>query len=221
MTENGNTVKYFTITLGIALVLVAACTTTVPTVSSVPIATTTLPTVPPGPTPTLTEEQMITAPIRAYYRSNFTSSRADCVQAVDNGTKKACVYVTNIELATRPEWEQLFPDTDFYLVDTGGWRSNEGLLAHETQNSGHSRHLVAWQNGQAYDSETFDRLLEANAITITDTNRELVARSFALMSISNYLSGDVRFLEWGDVEPGTYQYNYSHYLKAWTTSKRQ
>lgn len=209
------------IMLGIALALITACTAAGPTDPSALATTgastaTPLPTASPGPTPTLTEEQLITAPIRAYFKSNFFSSRADCVQAVDDGTKKGCVYVTDIEPVTRSEWEQLFPDTVFYLVDVGGWRSSEGLLAHESQNRGLSRHLVARQKGQAYHSETFDRLLEANGITITDTNRELVARSFALMSIPDYLGGDVRFLEWGDVEPGTYQYNYSHHLKAWT-----
>jgi hypothetical protein len=195
--------------LGIASILFVACGTTASVVSPSP-------TVSSGPTPTLTEDQMIVAAVGARFRSNFYSSRADCVQAVDDGTTKQCVFPTGMERIAKPEWEQLFPDTVFYLVDISGRRSTEELLAHESQNSGPRRHLVAWHNGQAYRSQTFDRLLEANAVTVTDANRELVARSFALMSIPNYLSGDVRFLEWGDVVPGTYRHRYTHYLKAWT-----
>jgi hypothetical protein len=59
-------------------------------------------------------------------------------------------------------------------------------------------------------------LLEVNGITITDPNRELIAKAFALMTIPNYLGGEVRFLEWKPVEPGSYRHNYSHSLKAWT-----
>jgi hypothetical protein len=201
--------KRLAIVLGIASTLFVACGTPVPVVSPSP-------TLSPGPTATLTEEQMVTAAAGARFKSNFYSSRAGCVQAVDDEITEHCVFPTGMKRVTRPEWEQLFPDTVFYLVDIGGWRSSEGLLAHESQNSGRRRHLVAWQNGQAYQSETFDRLLEANAVAITDTNREMVARSFALMSISNYLDRDVRFLEWGDVDPETSRTEYSHYLKAWT-----
>jgi hypothetical protein len=201
--------KRLTIVLGIASTLFVACGTTVPVMSPSPTPSL-------GPTATLTEEQMVIAAVGARYKSNFYSSRADCVQAVDDETTERCVFPAGIKSVTRPEWEQLFPDTAFYLVDIGGWRSGEGLLAHESRDSGLRRHLAAWQNGQAYQSETFDRLLEANAVAITDTNRELVARSFALMSISNYLDRDVRFLEWETVDLGTSGTKYSHYLKAWT-----
>jgi hypothetical protein len=201
--------KRLVIVLGIALTLLVACETIVPVISPSP-------TVSPGPTPTLTEDQMIIAAVGSRFRSNFYFNRAGCIQAIDSGTTKWCVFPTGIKRITKPEWEQLFPDTLFYLVDISSWRSAEELLAHGTQDGGKSRHLVAWQDGQAYHSETFDRLLEANAITITDTNRELVARSFALMSISNYLSGDVRFIEWEAIELDASRTKYSHYLKAWT-----
>ena len=125
--------------LGIASILFVACGTTASVVSPSP-------TVSSGPTPTLTEDQMIVAAVGARFRSNFYSSRADCVQAVDDGTTKQCVFPTGMERIAKPEWEQLFPDTVFYLVDISGWRSTEELLAHESQNSGPRRHLVAWHN---------------------------------------------------------------------------
>ncbi|MBP7687744.1 MAG: hypothetical protein KA765_07545 [Thermoflexales bacterium] len=162
------------------------------------------------------EEQKVIAAVGARYESGFYFSRADCVQAVENGTIQQCVFPVGVELLTRPEWKQLLSNTIFYLVDIGSWRSANGLLPHEGQDGGIGRQIVAWQNGQAYHIENFDRLLEDSAITINDTNRELVARSFALMSIPDYLGGDVRFLEWKPVKPGTYRHNYTHALKAWT-----
>lgn len=200
--------RHLTSMLGLTLLLLVACETTVPAVSPMPIATI---------IPTLTtNEEEITAFVGARLESGFYSSRTECIQAIDSGATRQCVFPIGIEILTKPEWEQLFPDAIFYLVDIGSWRSTEGLLAHETQDGGVDRHLVAWHNGQAYQIENFDRLLEVNTVTITDTNRELVARSFALMSIPNYLGGDVRFLEWKPVGPGVYRHNYSHSLKAWT-----
>jgi hypothetical protein len=194
--------------LGASLLLLVACGTTVPEASPMPAAT---------DTPTFTaQEQKIVASLGARYQSGFYSSRADCVRAVESGTTKQCVFPVGIELLTKPEWEQLFHSAKFYLVDIGSWRSAEGLMPHEGQDGGVGRQIVAWQDGQAYFTEIFDHLLEDNAININDTNRELVARSFALISIPDYLGGEVRFLEWKPVEPGVYRHNYSHMLKAWT-----
>jgi hypothetical protein len=169
-----------------------------------------------APTSTLTEKQLVLAGVGAYFGAGFYSNQAACIQAVDSGTTKQCAFPAGIELITKSEWKQLFSDTTFYLVDIGSWRSAENLFPHQTQDGGLSRYIVAWQGGQAYPIEKFDRLLEINRITITDTNRELIAKSFALMSIPNYLGGEVRFLEWQPVGPGTYRHNYSHSLKAWT-----
>jgi hypothetical protein len=200
--------RYLVSILGIILLLLVACEAKIPEVSPMPVAT---------GTPTLTtEEQKIIAIVGARYESGFYSGRADCVRAIDRGTTKQCVFPVGIELLTTLEWKQLLPNTTFYLVDIGSWRSFEGLLPHEGQDGGVGRQIVAWQNAQSYQIESFDHLLEDNAIIVNDINRELVARSFALMSIPNYLGGDVIFLEWKPVKPGVYRHNYSHLLKAWT-----
>ena len=173
--------------------------------------------------PTLTlGEQAIISDIEALYSQStnpkFYSKRSDCIQAINDRTIKHCVFITNIEHVMKPEWKQLLPDTIFYLVDISGWRSSESLLPNETQDSGITRYLAAWQNGQTYYAEDFDHLLEDNAVIISDINRELVAQSFALMSIPNHLRGEVRFLGWKAIEPRVYRFNYSisHILKAWT-----
>jgi hypothetical protein len=129
---------------------------------------------------------------------------------------KHCTFPVGIESITKPEWRKLFPETDFYLVDFRSYRSFEMLLPHEAQESSVSRSVLGWQDEQAYRSGTFDQLLEINGVVITDTNREVVARAFALMSIPSYLGREVRFLEWHAVDPETYRHEYSHYLRAWT-----
>jgi len=218
--REGDKMRHCVILIGIISILLVACGGTIPEVPPTHIATT-LPTATPfklgSPTPTRTvEEQAFIPTLESYYGTKFYPSRSDCIQAVDNGTKDICVFPVGTERITKPEWEQLLPDTVFYIVDIGSWRSLEVIYPPERQDGHITRHLAAWQNGQIYRIGSFDRLLEDNAITINDSNRELVARSFALMSIPEYLGRDVRFLEWKPVEPGAYRYNYSHALKAWT-----
>ncbi len=202
------------------LAVMAVSCTRAPTVTpSVALPTPSIKAISPDATVTSTfskEEQKIIAAVSAHYKSGFLSSRVECVQAVDNGTIKQCVFPVGIERLTKSEWKQLLPNTDFYLVDIGSWRSAESLRSNESQDGGMGRQIVAWQNGKDYDSDSFDRLLEDNSIIIDDANRELVARSFALMSIPDYLGGNVRFLEWKPVKPGNYRHNYTHALKAWT-----
>ena len=202
------------------MMFLVAC---VNTISVAPLPHTATPLRRDTVSPTLTlGEQTIISDIEALYSDSmnpkFYSNRSDCFQAVNNRTIAHCVFITNIERVIKPEWKQLLPDTLFYLVDISSWRSSEGLLPNETQDSGITRFLATWQNGRTYYIEDLDRLLEDNAITISDINRELVAQSFALMSIPNHLRGDVRFLEWRAVEPRVHRFNYtvSHILKAWT-----
>jgi hypothetical protein len=82
---------------------------------------------------------------------------------------------------TRPEWVELFPQAKFFLAaakSVGGETSTTHNL------------LVIEQNGQRYQAETFDSLLEANQIVITDQNRELVAKAFALITLKDYLASN-------------------------------
>ena len=62
-------------------------------------------------------------------------------------------------------------------------------------------------------------MLNVNGIVITDQNRELVAKIFALMTLSYYLEGDITFSDARDVhvQGGFYIRVYFNYgITAWT-----
>ncbi|MBN1249117.1 MAG: hypothetical protein JXC32_15770 [Anaerolineae bacterium] len=171
---------------------------------------TTVPTSVPSDTltPTPTEGEMAAAAVGQEYIA-YRPTQTECEQIVDSGDAEACVWLDSALLITRPEWETLLPDTDFYLLELGGYRP-DSFDVYDSR-----RRLVAWQDGQYYSADTFDQLLEVNGITaITDENRETVARAFALMIIYGYLEEEVNFTEWEEVEvePGAFAYC----LEAWT-----
>lgn len=170
---------------------------------------------PSSSSPTPTVEQAVVAAVSAKFESDFYASRDDCIQAVAEETTNWCRFPLASELTYQPEWEQLFPNTLFYLVDIGLWRSEEDTLPGHQQEETH-RFVAAWQAEEVYMVQGFGELLDANAISVTDANRELVAQSFALMSIPAYLGGGVRFLEWSAIEPVSGRHKYNYYLKGWT-----
>jgi hypothetical protein len=97
------------------------------------------------------------------------------------------------------------------LLEIGGYRP-DSIDIYSSR-----RRLVAWQDDKHYTAETFDRLLKANGvITITDENRELVAKAFALMTIPDYLGEEVVFTEWEEGEWRSEPFLYTNYLGAWT-----
>ena len=147
---------------------------------------------------------------------DFYTKRSECVRDVERGSTEHCLFAVGVETLQQAELQELFPATTFYLIDIGSWRSDKNLAAHETQSSPLSRMAVAWQDEKIYFLKDINLLLKANGTTITDSNRETVARSIALLSIPNYLGGEVHFSEWLPVEPGNYRQNYTHSLQAWT-----
>ena len=160
-------------------------------------------------TPTLTEGQLAAAAAGTAKYSHYFPTVEECKRAVDNKEVANCVAPDSIKQITRPEWAGLFPDTDFYVI---------GLLGHDevtTYDHSYRRDLVAWQDGQYYDAESFDRLLAINNIKITEENRQLIAKAFALMTIPGYLADEITFLEWKEGNWPT-SYNYDRVLKAWT-----
>ncbi|MCP4544263.1 MAG: hypothetical protein GY832_44690 [Chloroflexi bacterium] len=162
----------------------------------------------PAPTPTPTEGEKVTAAVGQEHIA-YRPTQTECEQTVDDGEVVACVWHDSSRLIVRSEWEQLFPDTDFYLVELGGYRPDS------TEPYSSRRRLAAWYDDKHYTAETFDRLLKANGVTITDENRELVAKAFALMTIPDYLKEEIIFIEWVEGDWRTL-HNYDHYLKAWT-----
>jgi hypothetical protein len=120
-----------------------------------------------------------------------------------------CSVIKSATGITRPEWKELFPRTNFFLVKT---------TLYGSESSRQSNWLIVEQDGQRYTAKTFDRLLEANGIaTITDENRELVAKAFALMTIPDYLEAEVAFTKWEEGSwPSSIRLDYNYALTAWT-----
>ncbi len=158
----------------------------------------------PAAAPTMTAEEQKAVEDVKRNNPQSASSPDQCPTILQ--TQPWCSLIGSAKRITRPEWEELFPQAQFFLVPYT-------LIAQESQQSRHV--LVVVQNGQRYSAETFDRLLEVNQIVITDQNRELVAKAFALMTLEDYLGEEVDFTDWqaGKWESG---YTYDHYLKAWT-----
>jgi hypothetical protein len=161
----------------------------------------------PTPTPTLTAEELLAREL-IEPRGQVTFSADECSQILE--TEPWCVVINSATHITRPEWDELFLQTDFFLVKVH-YRPQFGHDAHQ------GNWLIVEQDSQRYTADTFDRLLAANGITeITDGNRELIAKAFALMTIPDYLGDEVIFIEWEEGDWPDARHHYSHSLKAWT-----
>jgi len=172
---------------------------------SVPIATFT-----PEPTPALTEAQLLAREL-IQPGGQVVYSKGGCDAVLE--TEPWCVVIDSATRITRPEWEELFPQTDFFLVKAQYWPQ----LGHGGQQG---NWLIVERDGQRYTVETFDKLLEANGITtIPDEKRELVTKAFVLMTLGDYLEEEVVFSDWGPVDDGPravaeLQFNYA--ITVWT-----
>jgi hypothetical protein len=124
-------------------------------------------------------------------------------------TEPWCSVTLSVKQITHPEWDELFPETDFYLEEYDTYGGDDPPVVTYYR-------LIVEQGGQQYGKWNYDQLLAANRIEITDDNRELVARAFALMTISDYLSEEVIFEAWTpNLEPDYKAYD-AYDMKAWT-----
>jgi hypothetical protein len=163
------------------------------------------------PTPTLTEAQALARAL-IEDQGNVAYSQDDCPSVYRRGTQTCIVleYATEISL---PAWEELLPETEFYLV-----RARSHFLSLGGVDSERFNYLVVEHGGRRYDLDSFDELLVANGVTaITDENRELVAQAIALMGLEEYLEDEVSLspLEEGDWE-GRFGRRLNYALTAWT-----
>lgn len=167
-----------------------------------------------GATSTPAEGEKAAAAVGQEEYIAYRSTQGECDQAVESGELESCVSPDSIQLITQPEWEQLFPDTDFYLIGLAGRNQNE-LYDHS-----YRHRLVAWQKGQYYTTETFDDLLKVNGInTITDENRELVARALVLMTrkMPDRIEKEVSFRDWREGDwPASFGFRYNYSIVVWT-----
>lgn len=172
---------------------------------------TSLPTETPEPTSTPTEGEMAAEAAAQQFVPEYFSNKDECLKAVAEGTVTECMYASSIQNITRPEWEQLFPDAEFHLIRL------EAYHPEDVYDSFSARYrLVAWQNGQKYEAESFDQLLKVNNTIVNDETRELIAKAFALMTLpGEYHHHEIVFTNWETIDiQGVFHYNYS--LQAWT-----
>jgi hypothetical protein len=166
------------------------------------------PTATPGPslTPTLRPEVELAREL--IEPGGVITYSADACNEIFE-TASGCHVIKSAAPITRPEWEKLFPKTDFYLV-----KYDEYLNTYPPRSSEYRRYLIIEQDNQRYSPDSFDCLLKVNdIITITDENHEPVAKAFALMTIPDYIGEEVVFTEWRELEESGYLF---HYLEAWT-----
>ncbi|NIS80226.1 MAG: hypothetical protein GTO14_08460, partial [Anaerolineales bacterium] len=115
----------------------------------------------------------------------FTGSINSCSEILK--VEPWCGVIKSAVEISRPEWEELFPTTDFYIVRRmlyGGELPYQRNL------------LVVEQDGTRYGVGTFQRLMDVNNVTITEENRELVAKTLVLMMLPDFIEHGVRFVAW-------------------------
>jgi hypothetical protein len=136
----------------------------------------------------------------------FTTPSGDCGRILQS--EPWCGVVQGVKQITRPEWKALFPQAKFFLVK----RNVVG------QESGFQQNLLVIEQAERrYSAETFDSLLKANDIVITDTNRELVIKAFVLTTLADYLEQEVTFSNWTQGDwPAIFKRRFTYSITAWT-----
>lgn len=159
------------------------------------------------PVSTLTTEELVVLDLQDDTPQS-ASSREQCEVILQ--TESSCSVIKSAAIITRPEWSELFQETEFYLVEVDQvnlWESKRCTW------------LVTRQDCKIYSSQTFGHLLEANSVVVTEQNRETVARAFVLMSLSGeYLKEKIIMskLQEADIQ-GRFSFeHYSYAMDAWT-----
>ncbi len=167
------------------------------------------PTATSGPTPTFTKEEELVATSQ-HDSSQSASSPDECAEILK--TELWCSVPKSAVRVTRPEWEELFPQTEFFVLKRDVYGGPHGPQQRNL--------LLIEHDGQRYKAETFDRLLAANGINdITEENYELVAKAFALITIPDYLEEEIVFTDWMEVEWTARRGYFDHGLIAWTKTQ--
>ncbi|MEE8390642.1 MAG: hypothetical protein V3S14_07600 [Anaerolineae bacterium] len=165
------------------------------------------PEVPP-PTPTMTAKEQALVEERQRAHRQAAASVEECGEILQ--TEPWCTvswYATRI---TRPEWETLFPYTEFFLVKADRYG---GEFGPET----HNRLIIeAWWD-KRLSREDFHTLMGGEHVSVTDENRELVAKAFVLVFLADYLEEEIVF---SDGEEGSWPSDirkpFDYRITAWT-----
>ena len=163
------------------------------------------------PTATPTEGEEAAEVAAQQFVPEYYPNEGECHKAVEEGIVTECMYQKSIQNIVRPEWEELFPETEFYFIRLDAYHPEGDYGAFSSRNK-----LVAWQNDQKYEAKSFDKLLAVNNIIISKENSQLIAQAFALMTLDELITEDVRFILWEPIDIQNGNRHYTTRLQAWT-----
>ncbi len=169
-------------------------------------------TLAPPPIPTMTEKEVEVVNSIDQTKINTTSVE-DCDRIFDG--YPWCGVVSSALQVTQPEWEDLFPRAEFYVVR----RMLFGGEFPEQRNL-----LVIKQDDQTLSLDpgrAFEQLININEIVTTEENRETISRALVLMYLPDYLESTIEFSDWRGGNwpaPGRGDYNYA--INVQTSIKR-
>jgi hypothetical protein len=160
----------------------------------------------PSPTPTMAPWELEVLERMQRAHSQSAASVEECREIFE--IEPWCQVYWHARHITRPEWEELFPDTVFYLVkyDLYGGEFAE-----------HHNWLAIKRMGDYLIRDDFQLLLGGNHVFVTDENRETIARAFVLMSLPDYLDEEIVFSDWEEGSwPAGFGMHYNYRIKSWT-----
>jgi hypothetical protein len=146
---------------------------------------------------------------RHFLQEGMVTSGDACDQLLKQGT---CEIFQGVSPLLRPEWQQLLPHTDFFLLKSTSVSKPGDVDLLVTPVGA----VLAQQDGRIYRVNDFPQLLDANGIVISDQNRELVMKAFALMTLGAYLEDDVHFNDPEAIDLTSGLSHYTYRLKIWT-----
>jgi hypothetical protein len=123
-----------------------------------------------------------------------------------------CTEYSSTNLVTAEEWEILFPQARFYLVEA------KQIVNPETNMDGfvQSNFIIVKQGQHEYKDEDFGDLLADNQVVITEENIELILRAFARITAANHHNKGINFspLEKVNYGEGEARHPYNYHLMA-------
>jgi hypothetical protein len=123
-----------------------------------------------------------------------------------------CTEYSSTNLVTAEEWEILFPQARFYLIEA------KQIVNPETNMDGfvQSNFIIVKQGQHEYKDEDFGDLLADNQVVITEENIELILRAFARITAANHHNKGINFspLEKVNYGEGEARHPYNYHLMA-------
>ncbi len=146
-------------------------------------------------------------------RMNTVVGKADSeCNSSESHRAQNCTEYLSTNLITAEEWEILFPQAKFYLIEA------KQIVNPETNMNGfvQSNFIIVKQGQHEYKDEDFGNLLADNQTVITEENIELILRAFARITAANHHNKGIVFLPLEKVNygEGEARHPYNYHLMA-------